>query len=134
MLGLLKDQIAISGIGDPDKTKSGLYIPDVARERTDQGVVRYIGPDVKDIQVGDYVVFSGWTGTALHIEGEGLIILMPEDQVVCKVHQMNTPISGLYHMSKDGGFFPATYESSMDMVREQYYDLPRRLNLKNRKE
>lgn len=134
MLTLPKDKIAVLYIGDPEKTKSGLYIPDVARERADQGIVKYVGPDVKGIKVGDYVVFSGWTGTVLHMEGEGGMIILPEDQVECIVHPDATPISGLFHMSREGGFFPATYESALDLIRQQYWELPRKLNLKNRKD
>lgn len=134
MLTLPKDKVAVAYIGDPDKSKGGIYIPDVAKERADQGVVKYIGSEVKDIKVGDYVVFSGWTGTVLHIEGEGGLIILPEDQIECKLHPDATPIAGLYHMSRDGGFFPATYESTLDLIREQFWELPRRLNLKNRKE
>ena len=133
MLRLIRDIIGVAAIGDPSKTPSGLFIPDEARERSDQGVVAYIGPDVKDIKIGDYVIFSGWTGTSLHVEGEGLIILLPEDQVIAVVHQVDTPISGLYHIDKDGKIFPATYESSVSLIREQFWELPRRLNLKNRK-
>lgn len=134
MITLPKNKVAVAYIGDPEKTKSGLYIPDIAKERSDQGVVKYIGPEVKDIQIGDYVVFSGWTGTVLHIEGEGGLIILPEDQIECKLHPDSTSISGLYHMSREGGFFPATYESAIDLIRQQYWELPRKLNLKNRKD
>ena len=134
MLSLLGTTVAVAAIGDPDKSKGGLYIPDVAKERSDQGVVKYIGPDVKDVKVGDYVLFSGWTGTAIHIEGErGLLIFLPEDEIECVVHQADTPIAGLYHMSRDGGMFPATYESAIAMLREQFFELPRKVNFKDRK-
>jgi len=134
MLSLLRDTIAVAAIGDPDQTPGGIYIPDVAKERSDQGVVKYVGPDVKTVKVGDYVVFSGWTGTALHIEGErGLMILLPESEVDCILHQADTPISGLFHVSRDGGFFPATYESAIQMLREQFFELPRKINLKDRR-
>jgi len=128
MITLPKNKVAVAYIGDPEKTKSGLYIPDVAKERAD------LGPEVKDIQIGDYVVFSGWTGTVIHIEGEGGLIILPEDQIECKLHPDSTSISGLYHMSREGGFFPATYESAVDLIRQQYWELPRKLNLKNRKD
>ncbi len=129
MITVLAKQVAVAGIADPSKTKSGLYIPDMAKERTDQGVVKYVGKDVKEVKVGDYVIFSGWTGTALLIEGEGTIILLPEDQVEAILHPINTNVAGLFHVSKDGGFFPATYESAVDMLRMQYADLAREKNI-----
>jgi chaperonin GroES len=133
MLTLLSNTIAVLYIGDPEKTSGGLYIPDVAKERADQGIVKYVGKDVKDVKVGDYVVFSGWTGTVIHMEGEGGMIILPEDQVECIVHPDATEIPGLYHMSREGGFFPATYESATSLLRERFWELPRKLNLKNRK-
>lgn len=134
MISLPKNKVAVLYVGDPEKTKSGLFIPDVAKERADQGVVKYVGPDVKWVQPGDYVVFSGWTGTVIHMEGEGGMIVLPEDQIELKVHPDATEIAGLYHLSRDGGFFPATYESAVSLIREQYWELPRKFNLKNRKE
>ena len=86
MLQVLRDNVAISPLYDPTETRGGIIIPDSAKERCDQGIVKYIGTDVKELQIGDYVVFSPFNGTNTHIEGEGNVIIMPEDKCVCVLH------------------------------------------------
>ena len=132
MISLPQNKVAIRYIGDPEKIGS-LYIPDDAKERADQGIVKYVGPDCKWIWPGDYAIFPGYSGTVEHIEDEGGLIILPEDQVVAILHPPATTIYGLYHMGTDGIPFPATYESTIELIREAYFDLPRFANLKDRK-
>lgn len=132
MITLIKNRVAIRIIGDPPKIGS-IYIPDAYKERAEQGIVKYVGPECIDLKVGDYVVFSGYEGTTLIIEGEPTLVVIPEDRHVCKINPPATEIAGLYHKGADGTFFPATYESSVEMIRDQYFNLPRFANLKDRK-
>lgn len=131
MLSLQKNKVFVIAIGDPERIGS-LYVPDTAKERSDQGIVRYVGPDCKFVKPGDYVVFSGWTGTSIHIEN-GIGIILPEDQLECIVHPPATTIAGLYHVDSNGQPFPATYESATQLLRDQYWSLPRFANVKNRR-
>src|SRR5678810_1211728 len=73
MMKLVKDRVAVTPIFDADTSPGGIIIPDIAKERCDQGIVKYIGPNVKDIKIGMYVLFSGYTGTLVHIAGEGSV-------------------------------------------------------------
>lgn len=58
---------------------SGLIIPETARKRVNQGIVKYRGPQTSgDIRVGDHVFFAGYSGDELIIEEEGKLILIPE--------------------------------------------------------
>lgn len=84
MIKLTKKQIAVIPITDPDKI-GHIYIPDIAKQRVDNGVVKYIGPDVQEIRIGDHVLFSGYTGTLVTIEGEGALIIMHEQDVMCRL-------------------------------------------------
>lgn len=81
---LRKDQVGIEPIFDNDKSKGGLWIPEQAKSRCSQGIVKYLGPLVKDIQVGDYVLFSGYNGDLIKLEDE-LMIVMPEDFIQARV-------------------------------------------------
>ncbi len=68
---------------DSDKTNSGLlYIPDSAKGRSDQGIVKYIGTQVTYVQPGDYVLFNGWNGETITFPDEGHLIDLHEKQVV----------------------------------------------------
>lgn len=132
MISLVKRKIAVRYIRDKDKVGS-IYIPESSKLRSDQGIVKYVGPEQDIIKVGDYVVFSAWNGSSAHISEEhGLIFLEDEDAIECVLHPPATEISGLYHKDVDGNYFPATYESSVEMIRQQYDDLPRFANLKVR--
>lgn len=132
MLSLPKNKVFVIAISDPEKIGS-IYVPDTAKERSDQGIVKYVGPDCKFVKPGDYVVFSGWTGTSIHIEN-GIGIILPEDQIECTVHPPATTLDGLYHLDKDGQPFLATYESAAQIIRDKYWSLPRFANIKNRRQ
>lgn len=106
----------IQAVFDPDRTPGGLWIPDVAKERCDQGIVKYIGPAVKDLKIGDYVLFGGYDGTTIRLEDEGVLILMRESAVKCVIEMEPTMVEGLYYKTKDGEFFEATTESALRLI------------------
>jgi co-chaperonin GroES (HSP10) len=95
-----------------------------AGERCDQGVVKYIGSQVKSIEIGDYVFFSGYTGTLVHVEGEGRLIILPEDFIEFKMN-IDTfhEVPGLYFKDNKGNYFNATYEQAMNIMAESFTDL-----------
>lgn len=100
MIKLTLDKVAVTPINDPDVSKGGIIIPDIAKERCDQGIVKYTGPDCKSTKVGMYVLFSGYTGSLVHVEGEGRIIIMPEDFIVAELCEpANVDIPGLHFRS-----------------------------------
>ena len=81
-LEMLGRKIAVIPIEDPSKVGS-LYVPDQAKQRVDQGIVKYRGPRCKVIRVGMHVVFSGYTGTKISVEDEGTLYIMHELDVEC---------------------------------------------------
>ncbi len=62
-------------------TKSGLYVPDTAKEKPQRGVVVAIGDDQDVIKVaaGDRVLFAKYTGTEITLEGEDHLIIEATD-------------------------------------------------------
>ena len=112
---LQHDKVACVPLFDPDHYGS-IIIPDTAKERCDQGLVKYIGPEVTHVQPGDHIIFSGYTGTLMEIEGEGLMIVLPETFIDAKLESPDTSIPGLYFLGKDGEYFPATYEMAMNII------------------
>ncbi len=79
---VLEDKLAIIPIADPSMVGS-LYIPDKAKQRVDQGIVKYKGPLVTEVFVGAHVLFSGYSGDKVAIEDEGELFIMREDDIVC---------------------------------------------------
>jgi len=76
----LRNLLYILPIDDESLTSSGLlYLPDTNKQRTDQGIIKYRGPNTSgELRVGDHVFFSGYDGDEIVIEGEGRLIIIPE--------------------------------------------------------
>lgn len=119
MLTMVGTKIAVEPLDEPDQIGS-IYVPDSAKTRINQGIVKYIGPDVTSIEVGSHVLFSGYTGTVITLEGEGRLIVLEEQFVQCLVYDDSLEIPGLYHLERDGKPFPATYESIITLIRHAY--------------
>ncbi|QZT35726.1 co-chaperone GroES [Halosquirtibacter xylanolyticus] len=65
------------------QTAGGLYIPDSAKEKPQQGKVRMVGAAKKDepmeIEVGDVVSYGKYAGTELNIDGFDYLLLSQTD-------------------------------------------------------
>ena len=123
-----------SGISGTEKGSGTIKLLDEYRERVDQGIVKYIGAGVTreryGFGIGDMVIFSGYSGELVSIEGEGLFIILPARFVVCVIETEPTVVSGLYFKSvskvyeygvRKGEaaveeYFPATYEKAMELI------------------
>ena len=84
----LEDRIVIRQVDSEEKTASGLYIPDAAKEKPQEGEVLAVGPCrvddngnrvPVDVKVGDHVIFSRYGGTEVKYDGEELQILSARD-------------------------------------------------------
>lgn len=115
MIRLIRDQVAVVPVFDPDKTPGGLYIPDIAKQKCDQGLVKYVAPDVKELKIGDYVLFPAYSGNVMRLEGEGLVIIISEEFVACIIDPPETEIPGLFFKDKDGTYWEATYEIAIEL-------------------
>lgn len=99
MLRVRKEIVAIKPIFDPPKTAGGLFIPESAKERCDQGIVKYVGEGVTDVYYGDHVIFSAYDGTLARIDGEGLMIFLPAGKITAIIGPPHTVIEGVYFKS-----------------------------------
>lgn len=111
MLSLLPKMVAAEPLYDPSTTESGrIIIPEIAQERCDQGIVKYVGKDVQLVKPGDHVLFSGYTGSLVEIQYEGRFIILPERFITCIIHDDPFDVSGLFFRDRDGTYHTATYE------------------------
>ena len=62
-------------------TKSGLFVPDTAKEKPQRGVVAAIGDDrdVIKVEVGNRVLFPKYTGAEIRIDGDDFLIIESTD-------------------------------------------------------
>jgi chaperonin GroES len=83
----LADRVVVKALEDTETMRGGLYIPDTAKEKPQQGEILAVGPgryeDGKlvpmSVKVGDKVLYGKYSGTEVTIDGEQLLILRESD-------------------------------------------------------
>lgn len=61
------------------KTASGLYLPDKATEKPKIAKVSKVGKDVKEIKVGDRIVYKSYSTTEVKVNDKEYILVKEED-------------------------------------------------------
>ncbi len=62
-----------------EKTSSGLYLPENAKEKPVVAKVEAVGPDVKTVKTGDRIVYKEYSTTELRVGDEEYLIVKEED-------------------------------------------------------
>jgi chaperonin GroES len=62
-----------------EKTAGGLYVPDVAKEKPQKGTVEAVGSEVKELKVGDVVLFEKYSGAKIKLNDVEYLIVKEED-------------------------------------------------------
>lgn len=83
MIKPLADRVVILPKEAETKTASGLYIPDTAKEKPQQGTVVAVGAGKKDepmeVKAGDVVLYGKYAGTEVSVDGKDYIIMKQSD-------------------------------------------------------
>jgi chaperonin GroES len=84
----LHDRVVVLRIDVEAKTAGGIFIPDTAKEKPQQGKIVSVGPGGRDdngklipidIEVGDRVLFGKWSGTEVKIDDVEYLIMKESD-------------------------------------------------------
>lgn len=83
----LADRVVVKPIEQESKTKSGIIIPDTAKEKSHMGVVIAVGPGRIDdgnlqemtVKVGNKILYKEYGGEEFKMDGQEVIILKEED-------------------------------------------------------
>ena|SRR5215207_6775910 len=83
----LADRVVIKALEEAESMRGGLYIPDTAKEKPQQGEIIAVGPGKYEdgklvpmsVKVGDKVLYGKYSGTEVTIDGEQLLILRESD-------------------------------------------------------
>jgi chaperonin GroES len=84
----MADRVLVKPIEKEEMTKSGIYLPDTAKEKPQEGEILAVGPGkmsedgkriAMDLKVGDIVIYAKYGGTEIKIDDEELIILRESD-------------------------------------------------------
>ena len=84
----LGERVVVKPSEGEQTTKGGIYLPDTAKEKPQEGEVVSVGPGARDdsgkvnaleLKAGDRILFGKWSGTEVKIDGEDLIIMKESD-------------------------------------------------------
>lgn len=84
----MADRVLVKPMEKEEMTKSGIYLPDTAKEKPQEGEVIAIGPGklsedgkriAMDLKVGDTVIYAKYGGTEIKVDDDELIILRESD-------------------------------------------------------
>ena len=79
----LNDRVLVKRLESEERTASGLYIPDTAKEKPLAGKVIAVGPgtsDVKmEVKVGDQVLYGKYAGQEINVDGTDYLIMKQQD-------------------------------------------------------
>jgi chaperonin GroES len=84
----LGDRVVIQPSAREEMTKSGIVIPDTAKEMPQEGTILAAGPgrvledgkrEAMDVRAGDKVLYAKYAGTEFKLDGEDLLIVSQKD-------------------------------------------------------
>ena len=84
----LSDRVVVRPLEDEEQMRGGLYIPDTAKEKPQQGEIMAVGPGkvsdqgeriAPDVKAGDKVLYGKYSGTEVTVDGEAYLILRESD-------------------------------------------------------
>ena len=84
----LQDRVIVKRIEEEEKSKGGIFIPDTAKEKPQEGKVVAVGKgklndDGKitplDVKVNDRILFGKYSGTEINVDGEEHLIMREDD-------------------------------------------------------
>jgi chaperonin GroES len=87
----LQDRVIVKQSEAEEKTKSGILLPDAAKEKPTKGKVVAVGPGKLDdngkpmelgVRVGDTIYYGKYSGTDVEVNGEKFVILRESD-ILC---------------------------------------------------
>jgi chaperonin GroES len=90
----LADRLVVKPIQKEEMTKGGIYLPDTAKEKPQEGEVIAVGPGrvtddgtriAMDLKIGDRVIYSKYGGSEIKIDDVEMIILRESDILAKKV-------------------------------------------------
>jgi len=84
----LADRVVVKALEETETMRGGLYIPDTAKEKPQQGEIVAVGPGKlsdegtriePDVKVGQRVLYGKYSGTEVRVDGDEYLILRESD-------------------------------------------------------
>jgi chaperonin GroES len=84
----LADRVVVKALEETEEMRGGLYIPDTAKEKPQQGEIVAVGPGrlsdkgeriAMEVSEGERVLYGKYSGTEVTVDGETYLILRESD-------------------------------------------------------
>jgi chaperonin GroES len=84
----LGDRVVIEHVEQSEKSAGGIFLPDTAKEKPQEGVVRAVGTGrttddgntiAMNVKVGDRVIYSKYSGSEVKVDGKEYLIVSEKD-------------------------------------------------------
>ncbi|MGI9626818.1 MAG: co-chaperone GroES [Longimicrobiales bacterium] len=84
----LSDRVVVRALEEAEQMRGGLYIPDTAKEKPQEGEVIAVGPGKRsdegslismEVSVGNKVLYGKYSGTEVTVDGDAYLILRESD-------------------------------------------------------
>ena len=84
----LADRVVVQALEETEQMRGGLYIPDTAKEKPQQGTIIAVGPGKlsdegtriePDVKVGQKILYGKYSGTDVSVDGVEYLILRESD-------------------------------------------------------
>jgi chaperonin GroES len=84
----LGDRLVVEHVEQADKTSGGVFLPDTAKEKPQEGTVLAVGSGrtldngtklPMDVKVGDKIIYSKYSGSEIKLEGKDHLIISEKD-------------------------------------------------------
>ena len=84
----LGDRVVVEHVEQADKSAGGVFLPDTAKEKPQEGRVLAVGTGrtldsgtkvAMDVKVGDKIIYSKYSGSEIKIEGKEYLIISEKD-------------------------------------------------------
>ncbi|CEO87982.1 co-chaperone GroES [Syntrophaceticus schinkii] len=93
MLKPLGDHVLVKPLSKEEKTEGGIYLPDTAKEKSQEGEIIAVGPGrmlengtrvAPEVKVGDKVIYAKYGGTEFKVGDEEYLIMRESDILAVK--------------------------------------------------
>ena len=84
----LGDRVVVEHVEQADKSAGGVFLPDTAKEKPQEGIVRAVGSGrvtdqgttlAMNVKAGDRIIYSKYSGSEVKVEGKEYLIISEKD-------------------------------------------------------
>jgi len=93
----LGDRVVVEHVEQAEKTAGGVFLPDTAKEKPQEGRVLAVGTGrtldngtklAMDVKVGDKIIFSKYSGSEVKVEGKDVLIISEKDVLAVMAEEL----------------------------------------------